>query len=133
MDIHHTYAFVHPSNRIYEGIPKKHCKSHVELPLYCSLLFKIATIPMGKIIWGKKSEGFKLIDQDFRQYEFDLHSDPSNGWGIMHLYIKEKEHFFKSQSFELLHNGAWQKIPLTYKTMSKMSQEELSIIWQDFD
>lgn len=132
----HTYQVIE-NNPIYKGMPpftEDFNPYHEEFPLHCYLLLKISTIPMSKILYGKKSQNGKLLEQDFRQYEFKLSGDVSEGWGKMHLFIKDKAHFFNhQQEFENPSEGAWQKIPLTYETMSKMTDDELSIIWTDFD
>jgi hypothetical protein len=138
----HTYEIrekegtlqMHP---FYKGMPeftKRFHPLHEDFPLYCSLLLKIHTIPMHTILWGKRIKKGELIAQDFRQYEFQLLGNVEDGWGKFHLYIKDKAHFFEHQkAFKSLHDGEWQKIPLTYETMSKMTKEELYIIATDFD
>ena len=134
----HTYQNIE-NNPIYKGMPpftENFHPCHKDFPLYCSLLLNIRNIPMGYILSGKKAQNGRWIEQDFRQYEFILEGNVSDGLGKMYLFIKGKENFFKHQpsfSLHLSHRGRWQKIPLTYETMSNMTEDELSIIWTDFD
>tara|TARA_R110000851_G_scaffold243834_1_gene396622 strand:+ start:566 stop:1042 length:477 start_codon:yes stop_codon:yes gene_type:complete len=101
-------------------------------PLFWSVLFSIKTIPTWRVIWGVKHTYSKLIIQNFRQYEFNL--SEVEGFGTLNLYIKDSNHFFTPQDdYTYLHDGAWQKIPLTYKTLSKMKESEVVTIYFDFD
>lgn len=130
----HTYQVIE-NNTIYDGMPKftdNFHPYHENFPLFCSMLLKISTIPMSNVLFGKTIKDSELIDQNFRMYQFLLNTSIKDAWGILHLYIKDKNYFFKEQAlFKTTHN--YQIIPLTYKTMSKMTEEEILIIYRDFD
>jgi len=51
----------------------------------------------------------------------------------MFLYITDKKYFFKEQSIFEISNTGVQKIPLVFKSLSKMTDEEIKTIWFDFD
>ncbi len=130
----HTYSVIE-NNPIFEGMPKFTADfnpTKEDFPLHCYLLMKIATIPMPRIIEGKRYDGENIIYDTTRVYEFDLNTKSKN-WGIMHLYIKREGFFNSFNIIKSVSNAKKQIIPLTYKTLSKMSNEELSIIFTDFD
>jgi hypothetical protein len=97
--------------------------------LHCSLILdKVKTIGIARILWGKNTSAGLVESIDARQYEFDLST------GILNLYIKSKDMFFKeNESITLLHNGRWQLVPITYESLFKMQESELMTIYSDFD
>jgi hypothetical protein len=131
------YGYVIDGHMSFDGMPNidNFNPYDEQTPLYISLLLRIGTIPIYSILIGKthgENLGYKA--EDFRQYEFDLDTKKIYKYAVCYLYIKKKDAFFKHQSvFEYPHNGAWQKIPLVWKTMSNMSEEELGIIYTDLD
>ena len=111
----------------YAGMPKENSFIHEELPLFCYLLFKIKQIDFTQAIWGKRYTKDGIVDEGHvRKYEF--YED-----NIFYLYIKQKDKFFNHQQEFTETFLGYQKIPLTYKTMSNMTEEEIGIIYTDFD
>jgi hypothetical protein len=109
-----------------------------EPSIHWAILRKISFLQVHQILWGKT---WGLVEEDWRQYEFRL-GEYSPSWGIFHLYIKDKKGFFNPQNeFSYKYNeglldraaGEWQIIPITYTTLSRMTDEELMTIYTDLD
>lgn len=106
----------------------------LERDLSAYLTMKVFSFKVWDIFWGKTIDTItkKLIEQDFRQYEFNL--DAKKGAELLLLIIKEKEKFFTHQQpFYYLHDKQWQVIPIKYSTLKGMTDAERSIIYWDFD
>ena len=124
MMMHPYESMNHPA---YEGMPGEDLRLEEDSPLFEYLLYKIRTIPYGTAIWGKRYTKDEIVDEGhIRKYEFQ--SD-----GILYLYIKQKDKFFNNQVDFLKTGLGLQKIPLTYKTMSNMTEDEVGVIYTDFD
>lgn len=121
------YPYLSMFSAAYEGMPKENTFLHEDLPMFCYLLLKIKEIDFTQSIHGKRYTKDSIVDEgNIRKYEF---------WQdeIFYLYIKQKDKFFKHQEEFTQTFLGYQKIPLTYKTMSNMTEEEIKIIYTDFD
>lgn len=114
----------------YKNMPKEALDLNSEdLPLYMSLLSKISWIEDDTI--GKKYTEDGIIKEKFRLYKYCF-NESREEYLVLHLIIFYKENFFNSCP-EYIQDDFLQNIPLTYETMSKMTDKELSIIFTDFD
>lgn len=121
-----------PESPAFKGMPTASNDNEPDLATYLTL--KINQFKLHEIFWGKAIKDEKLTQQDFRQYEFELHKE-GNNWGILLLIVKGKENHFTHQDC-FTYSGKdkdWQIIPIKYSTLSQMTKEEQSIIWLDFD
>lgn len=133
-DEYNRYAHPeHESNSIiFEGWSRNDNGSLVfneDSHLACSIIKSIASMSISKILWGKTS---RLVEEDFRQYEFNLNS--ISNFKLCFLYVKGNEHWFTHQDcFKIVDNGSTQKIPITYQTLTAMTEEESAKVYWDFD
>lgn len=101
------------------------------------ILRQLMGFPISKILHGKNAINGKLVPNMTRQYEFRLHGDRGSEYQYCcFLYVKGEDNFFKSEganTLEPIHGGYMQQIPLVYPILSKMTEEELKIIWFDLD
>jgi hypothetical protein len=124
--------------RIYAEMPNVNLFDP-NLPIHFYLLSIVDNIQVTRILWGKdffntKDGSLDYREASYRQYEFQLNKEKADEYGILHLYIKDKNKWFKNQEdFKYMHGRMWQKIPITYRTLSRMTEDELSIIYFDFD
>lgn len=97
--------------------------------LHCQLLLeKVNGIAFHHILFGKTVDS---IPEEYRQYEFDLDKN-SPTYRKLKLFIKDPNHFF-SYCTKTIHHGRWQVIVFELMELLKLSNEELYIIWVDFD
>jgi len=99
------------------------------------ILEKVYSIPLNAILWGKELVNNQLIEITERQYEFDLNPD-SRTYMLLRLFIQHPQRYFTSphaQTLEIHPLTKFQIVPFTYDTLSKLTYQELEIIWQDFD
>lgn len=123
---------------VFTGVPNYNNifnTSNLEYPLYCYLLNKIKYFPIETQLTGKKlNKTNQLITQDFRYYRFEcLTNEIKKHICIMFLYITNEKYFFKKQPFFEISNTGVQRIPLVFKTMSKMTEKEIKTIYKDLD
>lgn len=133
---HHTnasqsveYSFEYSINKCYlpqyylADLSEDEKTNLTEKQYECYLLSEnVKHIPLHQIIYGSHNN----------QYEFDLDSKNESDAQVLKLYIKDKDKFFAHQeAFKYLHNETWQVVPITYKTMLQMQEEELKTVFND--
>lgn len=125
------------SPEIFEGMDTN-VLNEQNPPLFLYLLTKkIKRIPLYQIMDGKKEikiKGrFSLETIYSRSYEFQLNDQEPYFLHLL-LILKNKDDFFPDIPDAYISDfTGYQIIPLSYSSMSKMSKEQIRIIWVDFD
>ena len=122
--IQSIYRFM--DSRIYDGMPTP--ENPEDLPLAALILQQIKPLDFAvPLIYGKNSKGEKV---NHRRYGFKVSGEIADGWGFFYLYIIGEENFLEDKGYRYTPLGL-QAIPLTYQTISQLSDEEQRMISWD--
>jgi hypothetical protein len=122
MNLYNLHLF--ETSPVFTGAKSRDIFRGTNAPLHCSLITKISGIKKGHTITRRDNDGNIL-----RNYQFDVFE----GVEFFFLLIKGVDNFFLHQQDFMLYSidKEWQIIPLTYRTMSMMTEDEISIVFRD--
>ena len=122
--IESIYKFM--DSRIYDGMATP--ENPENLPLATLILQQIKPLDFAvPLIYGKNNKGERV---NHRRYEFKVSGEIADGWGFFYLYIVGEENFLEDKGYRYTPLGL-QAIPLTFQTISQLSDDEQQMIYND--
>lgn len=119
-----VYQFM--SSRVYDGMPTP--ENSENLPLEALILQEIRALNFSTpLIYGKNNKGERV---NHRRYEFKTSGEIEDGWGFFYLYIVGKENFIDDKGYRYP-CSIMQAIPISYQSLSLLSNDEKQMIFQD--
>lgn len=119
----------------YKGLPEftEDFNPHKEdFPLAGLILFKIGNLRMSDLLNGKDKNNQEINE---RKYEFKLFGESvEDGKGLFHLYLSNETNFLEHKDgYRYPHGNLTQAVPLTFETLSKLTEKEQLLIYFDLD
>lgn len=133
-NIHRLIFSDYPYSIFYDLNSLKQLEPKGELTTVKVILGKISSINASTILFREEGRlGTRNLVGE-RQYEFYLHPDGELDFLKFYLIIKNKIDFLTHQSsFSYSSSRNWQRVPIDYQTLSKMTDEELFLVYSDLD